>query len=89
MKLILRDLIILTIIFALWFIYFTLTQCPPMHEALKYFPMHFIISIGYYAIVRVCYNMLNIKDCTEEYNTLIKEIDEARDYYTKKGVKYN
>jgi hypothetical protein len=91
MKLIFKDVISLSIIFSIWSVlyYLTYSKTCPFHEALRYFPLHFIISIGYYAVLKVCYNILSIKDCTKEYNTLLKEIDEARDYYTKQGIKYN
>jgi hypothetical protein len=90
MKLFFKDILILSFTFSIWlFAYFTSSIDSPTHEALKYFPMHFIITVGYYAIIKVCFNILNIKDCTEEYNTLLREIDEAREYYTKKGIKYN
>jgi hypothetical protein len=90
MKIILKDLLKLIVIFSIWFTVFILSSKESaLHEALKYFPMHFIITIGYYAVMRVCYNMTVIKDCTKEYNTLLEEIEEARNYYNKYGIKYN
>jgi hypothetical protein len=90
MEIILKDLIKLSILTIVWLSCLYLTsKDSPLHEALKYVPMHLIITIGYIAGVKVCYNIIIIKDCTDEYNTLLSEISEAREFYTKNKIKYN
>ena len=58
-------------------------------EIIKGIPGHFLISVGYYALVKVCYNILFISDCKKEYSELVKEIEEGREFFRKKGIKYN
>ena len=58
-------------------------------EALSYFPMHLIITIGYYAVCSVCYKILFINDCKKEYAELITELDEGKKFFEKNNIIYN
>jgi hypothetical protein len=92
MKLLLKDIFKLTIILILWYI--GLNYCHnnkhfQLYEALKYFPFHLVVTIGYYAIISVCYKILFIKDCEKEHKELVDEINEAKEFFIKNNVKYN
>ena len=92
MRIIVRDFIILGIIFLVWIIaliYFSNNKNPAILEAIKAFPGHLLITIGYYAVLNVCYSILFISDCTNEYKELLDELEEGKQFFMKKGIKYN
>lgn len=92
MKILLRDLVKLGIIFVIW--YLALQFCSTreywrVYESIKYFPFHLVITVGYYAVVSVCYKILFIRDCEEEHKELLDEIEEGRKFFIAKNIKYN
>lgn len=92
MKLIFKDLFKLITVLAFWYI--TLNYCfnggyYAYYESLYYFPIHLVLTIGYYAIISVCYKMLFINDCKEDYTNLIDEIEEGKNFFKKNKIKYN
>jgi len=92
MKLILKDSLKLLIILIKclsilqYFITNSYTRC---YEALKYFPFHLIVSLGYYATLSICYNVLLIKDCKTEHKELLEDLKEAELFYKKNKIKFN
>ena len=58
-------------------------------EAVKAFPGHLLITIGYYAACNICYSILFISDCVNEHKELLDELEEGKQYFIKKGIKYN
>ena len=58
-------------------------------EAVKAFPGHLLITIGYYAVCNICYSILFISDCINEHKELLDELEEGRQYFIQKGIKYN
>ena len=92
MRLITKDILKLSTIFLTWFIlrkFCILNNYDNFNEAINYFPIHLIITIGFYAGVSVCLNVINIKNCEKEYSEVLDEINEARKYYMAKNIKYN
>ncbi len=92
MKIIVRDFIIVLIIFLLWIcalIYSSSIDNLALLEAVKAFPGHLLITIGYYAACNICYSILFISDCVNEHKELLDELEEGRQYFIKKGIKYN
>ena len=92
MKIIVRDLSIVGIIFLFWIfalIYSSNSGNGPLLEAIKAFPGHLLITIGYYAVCNVCYSILFISDCVNEHKELLDELEEGRKFFTEKGIKYN
>ena len=90
MRIIVRDFIIIGIIFLIWLIALVCSSNNlPLLEAVKAFPGHLLITIGYYAVCNVCYSILFISDCVNEYKELIDELEEGRKYFESKGIKYN
>ena len=92
MKIIVRDFIIVLIIFLLWIcalIYSSSIDNLAILEAVKAFPGHLLITIGYYAACNICYSILFISDCVNEHKELLDELEEGRQYFIKKGIKYN
>ena len=92
MKIIVRDFIIVLIIFILWIcalIYSSSIDNLALLEAVKAFPGHLLITIGYYAACNICYSILFISDCVNEHKELLDELEEGRQYFIKKGIKYN
>ena len=92
MKIILRDFFIVLIIFILWvlaLIYCPLTGKDNLSEALYAFPGHLLISIGYYAVCNVCYSILFISDCENEYGELMEQLEEGRKFFKAKNINYN
>ena len=92
MKIIIRDCIILAFIFLLWIcalIYSSNQENPALLEAVKAFPGHLLITIGYYAACNICYSILFISDCVNEHKELLDELEEGRQFFIKKGIKYN
>ena len=92
MKIILRDFLIVLIIFILWVL--ALIYCPlkgkdNLSEALYAFPGHLLISIGYYAVCNVCYSILFISDCENEYGELMEQLEEGRKFFKAKNINYN
>ncbi len=88
MKIIHKDILKLSIIFILWIIFYLNTH-GTIKEAIKYFPMHLIITLGFYGIITISYNIIIIKDCKNDYKELLNEIKEAEDYYKSNNIKYN
>ena len=92
MKIIIRDFILILIIFSLWIyalIYSSSIGNSALLEAVKAFPGHLLITIGYYAVCNICYSILFISDCVNEHKELLDELEEGRKYFTEKGIKYN
>ena len=92
MRIIVRDFIIIGIIFLLWIItliYSSNSDNSALLEAVKAFPGHLLITIGYYAVCNVCYSILFISDCVNEHKELLDELEEGRKFFTEKGIKYN
>ena len=92
MRIIVRDFIIVGIIFLLWIftlIYSSSSGNEPLLEAVKAFPGHLLITIGYYAVCNVCYSILFISDCVNEHKELLDELEEGRQFFIKKGINYN
>jgi hypothetical protein len=92
MRIFIRDSIIVGIIFLIWIIVFICASNSgnlPLLEAVKAFPGHLLITIGYYAVCNVCYSILFISDCVNEYKELIDELEEGKKYFMSKGIKYN
>ena len=92
MKYFLSDLIKLSLTFIAWYsllTFFYTEKYFQAYESIKYFPFHLVVTIGYYAIVSVCYKILFIRDCEKEYDELISEIDLGRNFFTKNNIKYN
>lgn len=92
MKLFIKDLIKIFVLAVCWLLakdYCSKNEYFKLSEALNYVPIHLIITIGYYAGISVCMNVISIKNCDKEYSELIDDIDEARKYYQDKNIKYN
>jgi len=92
MRLILKDFIKVFLLAVCWLLakdYCLKNNYNKLSESLNYVPIHLIITIGYYAGISVCMNVINIKNCQKEYSELIEDIDEARKYYEDKNIKYN
>ena len=73
MKIIFRDFLIILTILNIWII---AVVYPPLRgkdnllEILYAFPGHLLITIGYYAVCNVCYSILFISDCENEYQRI-------------------
>ena len=92
MKIILRDFLIILFIFILWvlsLIFAPLYGKDNLSEALYAFPGHLLITIGYYAVCNVCYSILFISDCENEYQELMDQLEEGRKFFQSKNIKYN
>ena len=92
MKIIFRDFLIVLFIFLIWIfalIYAPLTGNNKLLEALYAFPGHLLITIGYYAVCNVCYSILFISDCENEYQELMDQLSEGRKFFESKNIKYN
>ena len=92
MKIILRDFLLILFIFLLWIcaiIYSLNIGNLALLEAVKAFPGHLLITIGYYAVCNICYSILFISDCINEHKELLDELEEGRQYFIQKGIKYN
>ena len=92
MKVIIRDFIIVLSLFLLWImalIYSSNINNLALLEAVKAFPGHLLITIGYYAACNICYSILFISDCVNEHKELLDELEEGKQYFIKKGIKYN
>lgn len=92
MKIFLKDLFKLAVILTIWYV--SLGYCKDndyyrAHEALKYFPFHLVVTIGYYAVISVCYNILFIRDCEKEFDELVEDIKEGRNFFKQRNIKYN
>ena len=92
MRIIFRDLLIVIFIFCLWIFslfYNIYKGNEKLIEVLYAFPGQLLITIGYYAICNVCYSILFISDCENEYGELMSQLKEGRKFFEKKGIKYN
>jgi hypothetical protein len=92
MKYFLKDLGKLSIILIIWYYilnYLYNSQNYIAYESIKYFPFHLIITIGYYAIISICYKILFINDCEKEHQEISDEIEEGRKFFINKNIKYN
>ena len=92
MKIIFRDFLIVLFIFLIWIfalIYAPFTGNDKLLEALYAFPGHLLITIGYYAVCNVCYSILFISDCENEYQELMDQLDEGRKFFKDKNINYN
>ena len=92
MKIIVRDFILVVIIFTLWIcalIYSSNIGNSALLEAVKAFPGHLLITMGYYAACNICYSILFISDCVNEHKELLDELEEGRKFFMQKGIKYN
>ena len=92
MKIIFRDFLIILTILNIWII---AVVYPPLRgkdnllEILYAFPGHLLITIGYYAVCNVCYSILFISDCENEYQELMDKLDEGRKFFKDKNINYN
>jgi hypothetical protein len=89
MKYFFKDLVKLSVILFFWWTllnYFYNNKKFNYYEVLKYFPVHLILSIGFYAIINVCYKITLIKDCDKEHEELVKEIEEGREFLKKNNI---
>ena len=92
MKIIFRDFLIILTILNIWII---AVVYPPLRgkdnllEILYAFPGHLLITIGYYAVCNVCYSILFISDCENEYQELMDQLSEGRKFFESKNIKYN
>ena len=92
MRIIVKDLTIVAIIFTIWVIALICTsnsENKALLDVVKAFPGHLLITIGYFAVCNVCYSILFISDCVNEHKELLEELDEGRKYFEQKGIKYN
>ncbi len=92
MKYFLSDVAKLSVVLYLWWVllnYLYDHQLFQYYEAIKYFPLHLIITIGYFAVLSICYKILLIKDCVKEHAELVTEINEGRVYFNKNQIKFN
>ena len=92
MRIMVRDVIILVCVLVLWLgaIFMCLkNKNDQLYEAVLAFPGHLVITVVYYAVCNVAYSILFISDCENEYGELMKDIDEGRKFFEKKGIKYN
>ena len=92
MRIIIKDLTIVGIIFIIWTIalFFSLNSGnSALLDVVKAFPGHLLITIGYFAVCNVCYSILFISDCVNEHKELLDELEEGRKFFEKKGIKYN
>jgi len=92
MKLIIKDIIKICLFLLCWILvkdFCSKNHYNKLSEAFNYVPIHLIITIGYFAGISVCMNVINIKNCGKEYLELIEDIDEARKYYESKNINYN
>ena len=53
-------------------------------ESLYAFPRTIINYNWYYAVCNVCYSILFVSDCENEYSELMSQIDEGRKFFEKK-----
>ena len=60
MKLRTKDFIKLTLFTLLWFILYTYSE-GKLKEVLTYVPNHAFITLGYYAVISVSYNVMFIR----------------------------
>jgi hypothetical protein len=92
MKLLHRDIIKLSVIFIFWSLalnYCNTNNYSRAYDALKYFPFHLIVTLGYYAILSICYNVLFIRDCQTEHKELLDDLRDARDFFNTNKIKFN
>ena len=92
MRIIFRDLLIVIFIFFLFifYLFYNINKGnEKLIEVLYAFPGQLLITIGYYAICNVCYSILFISDCENEYGELMSQLKEGRKFFEKKGIKYN
>ena len=92
MRIIFRDLLIVIFIFCLWIfsLFYNINKGnEKLIEVLYAFPGQLLITIRYYAICNVCYSILFISDCENEYGELMSQLKEGRKFFEKKGIKYN
>jgi hypothetical protein len=92
MKIIFRDFLIILTILNIWIVaifYAPLTGKDNLLEILYAFPGHLLITIGYYAVCNVCYSILFISDCENEYQELMDQLDEGRKFFKDKNINYN
>ena len=92
MKILIRDVSLLIIILLCWIIalcYFYINNMEQAFEASLGFPGHLLITLGYYAVCNVCYSILLISDCEKEYDEIQKDLADGKQFFEKKGIKYN
>ena len=92
MRIMVRDLIMLVCVLVLWLgtVFVSLkNKNDKLYQALLGFPGHLVITIVYYAVCNVAYSILFISDCENEYGELMKDIEDGRKFFEKKGIKYN
>lgn len=90
MRLLFKDLILFSKIILGWLL--VLLTCigykfDSLYEAFKFFPLHLVVTVGYYAIGTVCYKILLIKDCEKEYDELCQDLKEGKGFFTKGRIK--
>lgn len=91
MKIVKNDAIKISFILIIWYLILTFLNNQKyyqFYESIKYFPFHLVVTVGYYAVMSVCYKILFINDCEKEYDELVKEIDQGKQYFIKNNYKY-
>jgi hypothetical protein len=92
MKLIFKDLfkiLFVSFVIIIMKFYSFLYEYKTLNECLNYLPIHIIISIFYLGGIKICLNVIKIKNCNKEYSEILDEIKEARNYYKKYNIKYD
>lgn len=55
-------------------------------EILPYLPFWAIVSLGSYSLAVLGYRVFTFKDKPEKHKQLLKEIEEAKEFYKQKGI---
>lgn len=74
---------------ALYFALYTRTIPSPelFHkEILPYLPYWCLVTFGSYSLATLGWGVLTFKDKEDKYRELLKQIDEAKLFYKKKGI---
>ena len=51
-------------------------------------PLYALVMFGSYALMTIGYHLYVLKDCDEAHTEIRREIKEAQDYLTSKGMKF-
>ncbi|EAS00705.1 dolichol-phosphate mannosyltransferase subunit 3 (macronuclear) [Tetrahymena thermophila SB210] len=83
--------IVLFLLFGLvWsFVVFSglLSKNKPLDTIAKALPGYLLMVFGCYSLYSIGYDLWILKEYPEDYQSLLKEIDEAKAFYKKNGVK--
>jgi hypothetical protein len=89
MKFFLRDLVIVSMLLTIWYFllnHFSNNNQWQYYESIKYFPLHLIISVGYYAVLNISYKILFINDCESDYSALLEQIEEGKKFLAENKI---